>query len=85
MRCLTKLISHLLDKGFELQRWLKEPDRKINADFIVLLALICRLPDWISALLLDRVYIRLSEFPAKAAKEPASPQPTTEAEEIPLF
>ena len=27
----------------------------------------------------------LSEFPTKAAKETSSPQPTTEAEEIPLF
>ena len=27
----------------------------------------------------------LSEFPTKAAKEPANPQPATEAEEIPLF
>ena len=27
----------------------------------------------------------LSQFPTKAAKEPASPQPATEAEEIPLF
>ena len=27
----------------------------------------------------------LSEFPTKAAKEPASPQKTTESEEIPLF
>ena len=44
-----------------LQRWLKEPDRKINADFIVLLALTWRLPDWISGLLLDRAYIQLSE------------------------
>ena len=44
-----------------LQRWLKEPDRKINADFIVLLALTWRLPDWISELLLDRAYIQLSE------------------------
>ena len=44
-----------------LHRWLKEPDRKINADFIVLLALIWRLPEWISALLLDRAYIQLSE------------------------
>ena len=44
-----------------LQRWLKEPDRKINADFIVLLALIWRLPEWISSLLLDRAYIGLSE------------------------
>ena len=44
-----------------LQRWLKEPDRRINADFIVLLALTWRLPDWISALLLDRAYIQLSE------------------------
>ena len=44
-----------------LQRWLKEPERKINADFVVMLALIWRLPDWISALLLDRAYIHLSE------------------------
>ena len=44
-----------------LQRWLKEPDRRINADFIVLLALIWRLPEWISSLLLDRAYIGLSE------------------------
>ena len=27
----------------------------------------------------------LSEFPTKAAKEPAPPQPATEADEIPLF
>ena len=27
----------------------------------------------------------LSQFPAKAAKEPTPPQPATEAEEIPLF
>ena len=27
----------------------------------------------------------LSQFPTKAAKEPTPPQPTTEAEEIPLF
>ena len=44
-----------------LQRWLKEPERKINADFVVVLALIWRLPDWISTLLLDRAYIHLSE------------------------
>ena len=44
-----------------LQRWLKEPDRKISADFVVTLALLWRLPDWISALLLNRAYIRLSE------------------------
>ena len=44
-----------------LQRWLKEPERKINADFVVMLALSWRLPDWISALLLDRAYIHLSE------------------------
>ena len=44
-----------------LQRWLKEPERKINVDFVVMLALIWRLPDWISALLLDRAYIHLSE------------------------
>ena len=27
----------------------------------------------------------LSQFPTKAAKEPANPKPATEAEEIPLF
>lgn len=44
-----------------LQRWLKEADRKVNADFVVMLALIWRLPDWISTLLLDRAYVHLSE------------------------
>lgn len=44
-----------------LYEWLKDPDRKINADFVVTVALIWRLPDWISALLLDRAYIHFSE------------------------
>ena len=37
-----------------LLRWLEDPDRRINADFVVTVALLWRLPDWISALLLDR-------------------------------
>lgn len=44
-----------------LYEWLKDPDRKINADFVVTVALIWHLPDWISALLLDRAYIHFSE------------------------
>lgn len=44
-----------------LLRWLEDPDRRINADFVVTVALLWRLPDWISALLLDRAYIHLSE------------------------
>ena len=44
-----------------LFEWLKDPDRRINADFVVTLALLWRLPDWISALLLDRAYIHFSE------------------------
>ena len=44
-----------------LLEWLKDPDRRINADFVVTLALLWRLPDWISALLLDRAYIHFSE------------------------
>ena len=44
-----------------LYEWLKDPDRRINADFVVTLALLWRLPDWISALLLDRAYIHFSE------------------------
>ena len=37
------------------------PDRRINADFVVTIALLWRLPDWISTLLLDRAYIHFSE------------------------
>ena len=44
-----------------LYEWLKDPDRRINADFVVTIALLWRLPDWISALLLDRAYIHFSE------------------------
>ena len=44
-----------------LLRWLEDPDRRINADFVVTVALLWRLPDWISALLLDRAYIHFSE------------------------
>lgn len=44
-----------------MYEWLRAPERKINADFVVMVALVWRLPDWISALLLDRAYIRLSE------------------------
>ena len=44
-----------------LLRWLEYPDRRINADFVVTIALLWRLPDWISALLLDRAYIHFSE------------------------
>ena len=44
-----------------LLRWLESPDRRINADFVVTIALLWRLPDWIRALLLDRAYIHFSE------------------------
>lgn len=44
-----------------LYRWLKDVDRRISADFVVMLALIWRLPDWISTLLLDRAYVHLSD------------------------
>jgi len=44
-----------------LYEWLKDPDRRINADFVVTIALLWKLPDWISALLLDRAYIHFSE------------------------
>ena len=44
-----------------LLRWLEDPERRINADFVVTVALLWRLPDWISALLLDRAYIHFSE------------------------
>ena len=44
-----------------LLRWLEDPDRRINADFVVTVALLWRLPDWISALLLDRAYVHFSE------------------------
>lgn len=44
-----------------LYEWLKDPERRINVDFVVTVALLWRLPDWICALLLDRAYIHFSE------------------------
>ena len=45
----------------QLRRWLKDPRLKhINEDFVTILTLILKLPDWISDLLYDRAHIRLS-------------------------
>ena len=41
-----------------LLRWLEDPERRINADFVVTVALLWRLPDWISTLLwTERTFI----------------------------
>ena len=44
-----------------LSRWLTDPDKYINLDFVVILCLILQLPDWISMMLLKRAHICLDE------------------------
>ena len=43
-----------------LMRWLDNPEGKITADFIMMVTLILKLPDWLSDLLFDRAYLHLS-------------------------
>ncbi|MBQ9023323.1 MAG: helix-turn-helix transcriptional regulator [Eubacterium sp.] len=43
-----------------LKRWLREPEECISADFVMMVTLILKLPDWISELLFDRAYVCLS-------------------------
>lgn len=49
---------HITEKN--LREWLNDPDKKISRDFVVTIALMWKLPDRISHLLIDRdmVYIR---------------------------
>ena len=44
-----------------LERWLANPGQNISADFITKLTLLWKLPDWLSDLMLDRAFIRLSD------------------------
>lgn len=43
-----------------LRGWLNDPDRFITADFIAIVALMWKLPGWISMLLLETAHIQLS-------------------------
>ncbi len=49
---------HITEKT--LREWLNDPEQKISRDFVVTIALMWKLPDWISNLMIDRgmVYIR---------------------------
>ena len=49
-----------------LYEWLKDPARRITPDFIVTVALLWRLPDWISRMLLSRAGCCLSEYDRRA-------------------
>ena len=44
-----------------LSRCLEEPEKKVTGDFVIMVALILQLPDWITDLLLDRAYIHFSK------------------------
>ncbi len=45
-----------------LREWLNEPERKISYDFVVVISLIWKLPDWISKMLLARAFIQTSLY-----------------------
>ena len=44
-----------------LKKWIANPEKYLTADFVTKLILLLKLPDWISAMLLDRAYIKLSD------------------------
>ena len=45
-----------------LREWLMDPENRITIDFVVVIALLWKLPDWISLMLIDRACIHLNEF-----------------------
>lgn len=49
---------HVEERTF--QRWMADDARQFNADFVVSVSLVMRLPDWISDLLMDRAGLALS-------------------------
>ena len=44
-----------------MKDWIKDPENRISADFVMQLMLLWQLPDWLTRLLLDRAYVHLSE------------------------
>lgn len=58
---IERLSEILLMDRVTLSRWLDEPKRYRNEDFLTLLSLIFKLPDWISALLFKRAHYQLDE------------------------
>ena len=44
-----------------LERWIANPGEKISADTVTKLTLLWKLPDWLSDLMYDRAFVRLSE------------------------
>ena len=43
-----------------LKRWVREPAKYISVDFVMMVTLILKLPDWISDLMFDRAYLQLT-------------------------
>ena len=44
-----------------LRDWLNDPAHKVTADFVVIVSLMWKLPDWISDMLLESAGIQLNE------------------------
>ena len=58
---LSKLAEKLSVDDRTLSRWLDDPIRYRNEDFLTTIALIFKLPDWISRLLFKRAHFQLDD------------------------
>ena len=58
---LNKLAEELNIDDRTLSRWLDDPTRYRNEDFLTMIALIFKLPDWLSRLLFKRAHVQLDE------------------------
>ena len=58
---LARLAEELNMDDSTLRRWLEDPTKYRNEDFLTILALIFKLPDWISVLLFRRAHFQLDE------------------------
>ncbi len=58
---LSKLAEELNIDDRTLSRWLDDPTRYRNEDFLTMIALVFKLPDWISRLLFKRAHVQLDE------------------------
>ena len=57
---LEKMAEELDMSYTTLCRWLDQPQGKITIDFLMMVTLVLKLPDWLSELLFDRAYLRFS-------------------------
>lgn len=58
---IEKMSEELNMSWRTLLRWLDDPEGKVTADFVIMVTLILKLPDWLSDLLFDRAYLKLSK------------------------